>query len=197
MSDTPRVRPTQRLPEVINELAERVASLEQALILTQSVVVEVTERLDDIEEAFAFEEQPKQEGEPGGGIEYDPERGYPVVAGEKRSDQFLSEADAALLARAKAAEAHEAAKRAASNQPLVIDGQTIQQQPLSEEPTLTPEQIAEKANSTAQEYVPTDPLEAANSGQPVPDEGIFVDQGREPGTDIQRHYDDRGNPLNG
>lgn len=186
MTPKPTVRVNQRVPEIITELVERIENLEQALILTQSVVVEATERLDDIEEAFEFEEQPEEEPSELA-QQRDPEP-------ERQELPQASREELGVLARIQAAEAHEAAKRAASQQPLVIDGQTVQQQPVSDEPTLTPEQIAEKANSTVQEYMPTDPIEAANSA-PVPDEGIFVDQGRAPGTDIQRHYDDRGNPL--
>jgi hypothetical protein len=109
-------------------------------------------------------------------------------------------AEREAFARFRAAEAHEAAKRAASQQPLIIDGQPVQQLPVNDEPTLTPEQIAEKANSTVQEYAPSDPMEVANSVQGVPEEGVLVDPGREwqgPDTNIQRRYDDRGNPLDG
>lgn len=174
----PRIRPA--VPrEDFDELTERVGNLEQAFV---SVLGDLFERVQGLEEDL-YQGDERELGEPNPQAEVEVEAPQELTAEQRRA---FAVAD------------HEAQKRAASAQPIIIDGQAFYPQELVDEGPPSPEQIAEQANSTADGYVPVDPTEAANSIQGVPEEGITLEGTRPrtgPEAHIQRRYDDRGNPL--
>lgn len=180
--------------EEFDELAERITNIEQALLFTQNILNQlVTEWLDDDiqEDLTEAPERPQQ------AVEDTATTGLTDSAEAEGFDAPPTEAELAAVRRARAVEEHERAKRAASAQPVVIDGQAMPQQPVEVDPT-SPEQM----NETAGPVGSSDPLANLNSLEAVGEEGNPVSglEAREwkgEGTHIQRRYDDRGNPLDG
>lgn len=198
----PRV---DELEDVLRLAFERLQNLEAAVVrivgslgeLDDDVEALVEALLSDDEDAQPEAEQEFQDSLVPGQVTYvDPDNpaNEVTVADDEEVESVEEEAE---RLRQEAASALLAAPVPEPEQP------EVPKRPLKSEQVAAADKLEaflEDANSTGDEAGPMSADEAANSVSGLDEEGVLVDPGREwqglgDAHDIQRHYDDRGNPV--